>query len=199
MERLYEEYAMGLLDNRADLKYVTIDDILKDGYGKIVLIQGDPGAGKTTLIFQFCEQWAKDEIPQLTKDVVVWIPLCRYKSVTKLHKLFDELGHPEIIEYAQQNNGKGLVLILDGWDELPNQLQESSLFHDIVFTNTIFNHSTIIVTSRPVSCDEIAELVEERKTHYQILGFSPQKADEYIERYFKNNKSCNRLNCYLIF
>ena len=189
MERLYEEYAMGLLDNRADLTYVTIDDILKDGYGKVVLIQGDPGAGKTTLTFQLCEQWAKDEIPQLTKDVVVLIPLRRYKSFTKLHKLFDALGYPEIMEYAQQNNGKGLVLILDGWDELPNQLQESSLFHDIVFTNTIFNRSTIIVTSRPILCDEIARLVEERRTHYQILGFSPQKADEYIERYFKNNKS----------
>ena len=93
MERLHEEYAMGLLDNRADLTYVTTDNILKDGYGKVVLIQGDPGAGKTTLTFQLCEQWAKDEIPQLTKDVVVLIPLRRYKSVTKLHKLFDALGY----------------------------------------------------------------------------------------------------------
>ena len=187
IERFYEEYAMGLLDNRADLDYVTIDDILKDGHGKVILIDGDPGAGKTTLTVQLCEQWAKGEIPQLTKDFVFWIPLRRYKSVTKLHELFDNLGSPEIMEYARQNNGEGLVLILDGWDELPSQLQESSLFRDIVFTNRLFNRSTIIVTSRPVSCDEIAELVEKRKTHYQILGFSPENADTYIEKYFNNN------------
>ena len=178
---------MGLLDNRADLDYVTIDDILKDGHGKVILIDGDPGAGKTTLTVQLCEQWAKGEILQLTKDFVFWIPLRRYKSVTKLHELFDNLGSPEIMEYARQNNGEGLVLILDGWDELPSQLQESSLFRDIVFTNRLFNRSTIIVTSRPVSCDEIAELVEKRKTHYQILGFSPENADTYIEKYFNNN------------
>ena len=185
-EKFCEEYSMGMLDNRASLHYVTIDDILRVGYGRVVLIEGDPGAGKTTLTLQLCKLWANGVL--LKADVVFWIPLHHYKSVSNLHELFDKLGYPEIPGYADQNNGKGLVLIMDGWDELSIELQQSSLFHDIVFTkNRLFYRSTIIVTSRSVSCGEIAELVEERNNHYQILGFSPKNADKYIEKYFNNN------------
>ena len=187
-EKFYEEHAMGLLDDKAGITYVTINDILNNGYGKVVLIEGDPGAGKTTLTLQLCKQWAKGEL--LTNDFVFWIPLRHYKSVTTLPELFDKLSYPKIMEYAEQSNGKGLVFILDGWDELPNDLQELSLFHKMVFSEIrIFQLSTIIVTSRPVSSDEIAELVEVNKTHYQILGFTPRHANMYIEEYFNNNNS----------
>ena len=187
-EKFCEEYAMGLLDNRASLHHVTIDDILRDGHGRVVLIEGDPGAGKTTLTLQLCKLWANGKL--LKTDFVFWIPLRNdyYKSVSNLHELFDKLGYPGITEYADQNSGEGLVLILDGWDELSNKLQQSSLFHDIVFNrNRLFHRSTIIVTSRSVSCDEIAELVEERNNHYQILGFSPNNAYMYVENYFNSN------------
>ena len=188
MEKFYEEHAMDLLDDKADVTYVKIYNILDNGYGKVSLIEGDPSAGKTTLTLQLCKQWAKNKV--LKTDFVFWLPLRQYKSVETLPVLFDKIGCPKILEYAEKNNGKGLVFILDGWDELSNDLQKSSLFHKIVFTEFgIFQLSTVIVTSHPVSSDDIAELVEETRTHYQILGFSSQHADEYIEKYFNNSNS----------
>ena len=82
---------------------------------------------------------------------------------------------------------KGLVLMLDGWDELPNHLQKESLFCDIVFGP--FSHSTITATSRPNCSGEIAEAVEETNSYYQILGFVQEMTITYINAYFHNDPS----------
>ena len=190
-ERFHEEHAMGFIENR-DYSCITIDELLKDGNEKISLIEGDPGAGKTTFAFQICKNWAEDKL--LKEDLVFWIPLRHYKSVTTTSELFDKLGYPEMMNYAQQYSGKGLVLILDGWDELPNHLQIESLFCDIVFgTVRAFSHSTIIVTSRPNCSREIAEAVEETNSYYQILGFNQEMTKTYINAYFHNEPSSAKL------
>ena len=188
MERYCEEYAMGLVDNEDD---VTIDKILLDGDKKVTLIEGDPGSGKTTLTLQICKQWAEGKL--LSNCFLVLMPLRCYELLTNandLFELFEKLGCrlPGMKEHAQQNDGDGLVLILDGWDELPNQLQTDSLFSDIVFSkNSMFHFSTIIVTSRPSCSEKIAKVVQQRKAHYQILGFSPHNSELYITRYFNND------------
>ena len=180
--RLNEKHNMGLVGGR-DHSYITLDELLKDDYGKTILIEGDPGAGKTTFAFQMCKKWAQSTL--LVEDIVFWIPLRHYKSVNTLNELFDKLGYPEMMRYAQQNNGKGLVLILDGWNELPNQLRTSSPFHDIIFGDIrAFKHSTIIVTSRPSCSAEIAEAVEETNSYYRIMGFDYVNAETYIKGYF---------------
>ena len=130
-DRFREEHAMGLVKDEID--YVTIDGILTAGHHKIILIEGDPGAGKTTITVNICTRWAEGKL--LTNELVFLVPLrhSRFQKVTNLNELFDKLNCPEMKEYAQQNNGKGLVFILDGWDELPDHLQSQSFFHDIIF------------------------------------------------------------------
>ena len=190
-ERFREEHAMGFVERR-HYSYITVDELLKDGNEKISLIEGDPGAGKTTFTFQICKDWAEDKL--LKEDLVMWIPLRHYKSVTTTVELFDKLGYPELMGYAQQYRGKGLMLILDGWDELPNHLQKESLFHNIVFGPIReFSHSTIIVTSRPNCSGEIAEAVEETNSYYQILGFNQEMTITYINAYFHNDPSSAKL------
>ena len=150
-----------------------------------------PGSGKTTLTLQICKRWAKSEL--LAEEFLILMPLRCYELATNtndLFNVFEKLGCPVsgMKEYARQNNGEGLVLILDGWDELPNQLQTESLFSDIVFSkNSMFFYSTIIVTSRPSCSEKIAKLVQQRKAHYQILGFSPHNSELYIKHYFNND------------
>ena len=190
-QRFREEHAMRLVE-RGDHSYITVDELLKDGYGKVSLIEGDPGAGKTTFTFKVCQKWAEGKL--LIQDIVFWIPLRHYKSVAATSELFDRLGYPEMMGYAQQFNGKGLVLILDGWDELPDNLQTASLFRDIIFgTIRTFTHSTIIVTSRPSCSSEIAEAVEETNSYYQILGFDHEKAVSYINAYFYDDAASAEL------
>ena len=47
-EKFCEEHAMGFVD-RTYYSYITVDELLKDGYGKVNLIEGDPGAGKNNI------------------------------------------------------------------------------------------------------------------------------------------------------
>ena len=176
-----EEHSMGLVNHRID--YSTTEEMLFSGYGKIILIEGDPGAGKTTLTFTICKRWADGEL--LVNDFVFWVPLRYYQNVANFTELFDKFNCSQMKEYAQQNNGKGLVFILDGWDELPDHLQSQSFFHDIIFKKSALTCSTIIVTSRPSCSDHIAEVVQDH--HYQILGFTPDKALLYIHNYFAND------------
>ena len=163
--------------------FVTVDKILSAGYKKSILIEGDPGAGKTTVVNNICNRWVKGE---LTKDLVLLVPLrdIFYQKVTNLKTLFDKLGCPEMDEYARQNNGDGLVFILDGLDELPKQ---RSLYHDLIFKKSpLVTFSTIIVTSRPSCSDQIAEAVQDH--YYRILGFASQTVQTYIKEYFKDNQ-----------
>ena len=190
MERYYEECAMGLVDNEDD---ITIEKILHDRRGEVILIEGDPGCGKTTLTMQICMQWALDKL--MTNDIFILVPLRSYELVTTatsnhLFELLENLGCPlpGMKEYAQQNNGEGLVLLLDGWDELPSQLQSLSLFSDIALgKNNMFFKSTIVVTSRPSCSEKIAKVVQQRKAHYQILGFSPHNSELFIKHYFSDD------------
>jgi len=184
-DRLSEEYAtMGITQD--DVDYVTVDDILTIGRHKITLIEGDPGAGKTTITTTICKRWAQGEI--LTEmEFVFFIPLRHYQNVTNLDELFGELDYPEMTQYIEQTNCECILYILDGWDELCDSLQSKSLFYDMLFkTKRSFNGSTIIVTSRPTCSGSIAKVIEDH-LYYQILGFTPSKVEKYIKLYFKSN------------
>ena len=185
-DRFREEHAMDLVKGK--INYVTVDDILTAGHQKIILIEGDPGAGKTTITINICKQWAEGKL--LTNELVFLVSLREkyYQKVKNLNELFTVLGCPEMNEYVQQNSGKGLVFILDGWDELPDHLQSQSFFHGIIFKKSALTCSTIIVTSRPSCSDHIAEAVQDH--YYQILGFTPQMVKTYIKEYFKDDLPC---------
>ena len=193
-ERFCEDYAMGLV-NRRRYSCITVDKLLEDGYGRINLIEGDPGAGKTTFTIQICKKWAEGKLVMKDVHVVFWIPLRHYhKAVSTTSDLFHELGCPKMLGYAQQDNGKGLVLILDGWDELPDNLQSASLFRAIIFGQIeTFACSTVIVTSRPNCSVQIAKAVNKTNCYYQILGFDQEKVVTYINAYFHDNQSSARL------
>ena len=151
-----------------------------------MLIEGDPGVGKTTLTFHICKQWANGDL--LKNEVVFWVPLRHYhKSVTNIGQLFGKLRCPEMEEYACSNHGEGLIFILDGWDELPEDLQNESFFHDMIFDD-MFPLSTVIVTSRPDFSGAIVDEVHGiPAAHYRILGFSPEKVMEYVNKYFNDD------------
>ena len=59
----------------------------------------------------------------------------------------------EVASAIEANLGRGILWILDGWDELPSHLQEKSLLRDIITPSlhSPITQSSVIITSRPIS------------------------------------------------
>ena len=80
--------------------------------------------------------------------------------------------------------GEGVLLILEGWDELSDDKQQKSLFSSIIISNNInvFNKAGVLITSRPSSIGTIKKLYVTR--NIVILGFSDDQIEQYLIHYF---------------
>ena len=83
-------------------------------------------------------------------------------------------------------DGRGILWVLDGWDEVPTQLQKSSLLRDIIVpsTKSPITLSSVIVTSRPISTGDLSELVTSR---IEVLGFSSEEQRQYFTECLKGD------------
>ena len=98
----------------------------EDGtYPDIVLIEGARGVGKTTLASMLCKGWDRQEL--LQHYFLVLLLRLRDKSIREATKIKDLFQHPNgaicqsVVEQIEQCSGDGILLILEGFDELPVQ------------------------------------------------------------------------------
>ena len=121
-------------------------------FGKsLILIEGAPGVGKTTLSHQFCYEWSQGKLLTDHK-LLVLLPL-RDNRVKSARNVSDLFQHPqlqqEIAEEVVSSGGEGVALWLEGWDELEEETRKkSSIFLDLV-QGHVLPKATVIITSRP--------------------------------------------------
>ena len=62
-------------------------------------------------------------------------------------------------------NGRGVLWILDGWDELPPHLQQDSIFRKLFppisgcYLQRMLSKCSVIITSRPISSGDLHTVV----------------------------------------
>ena len=101
--------------------------------GEIVLIEGAPGSGKSTLTVHICQRWGKGELFQ--QFTVVILVQLRDPVVQRAQTIADLLPVENAQEIAAEiiaTNGCGLLWVFDGWDELPHHLQQDSIFRKLL-------------------------------------------------------------------
>ena len=161
---------------------LTTLDIFKD---KKVMLEGTAGSGKTTLMRHACQQWAEDK---LLNDVDLLIHLTLADPTLWSAKcLEDIIPHPKmrkaVAEYITERGGKGCCFILDGWEDLSEELQTSSLIHDLLEGSQLglaLPRCSYIVTTRPIASPSLEPLVT---TIVEITGFSSESVDTYASQY----------------
>ena len=187
-----------------------------DGNSQFILINGAPGIGKSMLLKEIAFKWSNNQI-LLKFELVFLVTLCtpavwKIKSIKEFIKYCSEnkslqnIDH--CIDYYLHNDGKNLMFIFDGYDELPPRLRETGVIHDIVNRKAL-SQCGLIVASRPhvsfcLQCnakllvDILGIGTKHQKTFIQqSLDSQPQKAEELM-KYFELHP-CIKCLCYIPF
>ena len=179
----------------------NMDDILYEkesiGYMKafgthrkdaLVLIEGRPGSGKTTLVHKISNDWSTGN------PILVGAKLLFLVSLRLLSKMNRNIGMADILqlfyhealarkalEHIQNCNGEGVCFILDGLDEYSEKNSESIIFQ--LINKAYLPLSMVIVASRPIAT---AELRLKCKMRLEVLGFLKEEIFKYVEHYFSS-------------
>ena len=152
---------------------------------KLILVEGAPGIGKTTFSWKACRKWAKGKILQ-EYGLVVLLRL-RDKRVQEIKCVADLFYHSDcelqnsVAKEIQDHQGRSVLLLFEGYDELPRKLQtQQSIFLDILHKDFL-PHATILITSRPTATEFLHwKFRSEISQHIEILGFTKDDIISYV-------------------
>ena len=187
-------------DNIKDIFKGTNCGITK---GKVILMEGAQGIGKTILCKEIAYRWACKEL--LQGDRIVLLVFLRdpttqnIKSVESLfHYMYKFRFDDEVIriskacaEYLMSTAGVNVTIILDGFHEL-SHLNE---FIVNLLCKNILPLCRVVVSSRPVASKVLQQIAD---VEVEILGFTEEDRQKFINNELKDNSDkLVRLNSYL--
>ncbi|XP_068709720.1 NLR family CARD domain-containing protein 3-like isoform X5 [Montipora foliosa] len=156
-----------------------------------VLIEGQPGMGKTTYCNKVAYDWARncksgDSFP----DVQVLLLLkCRDINSDLREAIDDQLLPKDIkkeerekfFSFVRDHQSK-VLLVLDGLDELPTH--KLPVYKEII-QGRILPKCHLVVTARHKAGIEVREYCD---TLLEVEGFTENDAEDFIWRYFKTEE-----------
>ena len=179
-----------ILENKTP---INIEDLLTpDDSGKpvrFILVEGSPGIGKSTFAFEICRRW--DEIESLRDYHTVVLLKLRERWVLNATSLSDLFRFPfkpefskDIAEELYNSLGVGLLLVLDGFDEVSHSFHENSVIKSIL-CRQLLPECTIILTTRPVAKATLESICQPQvDKHVEIIGFTEEERVRYITEVF---------------
>ncbi|XP_065889334.1 uncharacterized protein [Dysidea avara] len=178
-----------LLFKQTYSKSISLSNIFCDNEHRVILLQGSPGSGKTTLSKHLCSKWVIGELLQQYSHVIfVELRDTRIASNVTSVKEFIALHRGEhansIATEIYTKNGKDTMFILEGWDEL--RVSDTELSYNFLtdlIRGMCLPDAHIIITSRPCG---LKTLRLQFVSHMiEILGFSNEQVEQYVQCYFQ--------------
>ena len=167
---------------------ITMEDVLKDNDTRLVVVEGAPGIGKSTLAWELCRQWPTLE--SLKRFSLVVLLRLREEGVQTATAISDLLYHRNtelcrcVGEEVERREGEGVLLVLDGFDEFPAELRRKTLVAEVI-RGSYLPKATVLVTSRPSATAELLSVCQAHVgKHIEVVGFSGKEIQEYAESIF---------------
>uniref|UniRef100_A0A1X7TBN1 NACHT domain-containing protein n=1 Tax=Amphimedon queenslandica TaxID=400682 RepID=A0A1X7TBN1_AMPQE len=166
-------------------KEISVEDVLQPTDSSLslrVVIDGPPGIGKTTLCRKLLNMWSSGPLVYQQYDLVLYCPLRNSKIATAntLADLFvRQLNrYKNVPDWFEKRVGEGLLIIFDGWEELSEQLRQSSLAASIIHRKQL-GQCSVIVTSRSYASSSLLKM-DTLSRHVQVIGFSKEEISTVI-------------------
>ena len=187
----FRDEAKRYLDNLKDAAGDAIDiSNLIDDKHRVTFIRGIAGMGKSVLAKQLTYGWASGNIYQNFKMCVMFE--CRDLNYFKDHEGAMLEKHEIIGEFIKSKvncdlgNGEGVLVIVDGLDELYDITEEDSIIMQLL-SRKIYPMSKVILTGRPH--------IEFKLNDYRIVGglksveiqgLTNEQINKYVEKFSKS-------------
>ena len=188
------------IKNVASIEYEEIFADLQGG--SLLLIEGCPGSGKTSLVHKSSQDWAKNQ-QKLSDYKLLFVvhlrvflndPDIQLRDIIK-HYYKDASTVDQIVERAELYKGDRLCFVLDGLDEYSPVRKENTLIFKLI-RKEILPRAVVIATSHSF---DTAQLKTAPTKHVKLLGFEKKQVFEYIRKYkFSNGDKAKDLQSYLL-
>ena len=166
-------------------KEISVEDVLQPTDSSLslrVVIDGPPGIGKTTFCRKLLNMWSNGTLVHQQYDLVLYCPLrdSKIATATTLADLFEYKSFKvsKVVDWLSNRDGEGLLIIFDGWDELSEQLRQSSLAASIIHRKQL-DQCSVIVTSRSYASSSLLKM-DTLSRHVQVIGFSKEEISTVI-------------------
>ena len=194
LEKVYTRLRV-VSSRKAGSSEIGVDDIFgsseKDN-DPLVLVEGNPGIGKSTFCLKLAHDWANGERSRnFPIFKLVFLLKCRDMKGDIVEDIFEQLLPEDLKEKSKEvlvnflgdfDNQKQILIILDGLDELPEKLED---------------HVNKVLGRKKLSlCYVLATTRQEKGIHTReqfqfdtclaIEGFSEENSFEYIRKHFRN-------------
>ena len=174
-----------ILDRKVPVKLEEIFQ-LDEEKRKVILIEGAPGSGKSTLCWDICQRWGAGKLFQEFEAVV----LVRVRDpeaqkaceIVGLLPAQDRSMAESVAAEIVTCRGRKVLFVIDGWDEGGSSLPETSAIRRLIQSelccqeNPLYE-SSVIVTSRPIDSGDLQPLASSR---IEIVGFTPAELRQYF-------------------
>jgi len=166
-----------------------IFDVFSNDADRLMLIIGDPGAGKTTLMLQLAEQLLaaaegdSDSPIPVVANLASWSPLCKPLMAWLSDELFESYHVPrEIAEEWIENDS--LALFLDGFDEVAHARQGdcAAAINDYI---RYHGFVPIVVCSRRAAIEKVSPLLG-LETAVELIPPSDAQIDKCLDLLYRD-------------
>ena len=150
---------------------------------ELILVEGRPGSGKTTLVHKVIKDWASGKALAKSKlTLLLTLRLLNGSRDESLEKVLQTLYSDEdaITILPDIRDGEGVCFVLDGLDEYQPQNREKSVILKLL-DRKYLPKSMIFVFTRPSASEQLNNDVISKTI--EVFGFKKEQISEYIEKF----------------